>query len=265
MVALSVSNAALMVCTRDLSRALASILRALDMFLLYLVVVVAVVDPLAVAAMVVDPVAVDAPVAAVISATVLRGNDATVADDGVAYLQAVAFSSSTAAVSTVEVAESTCGLVPRRPLVRSKGCGSGGGGNRGDCSPPPPRRCCVSVSILSTLRMSWNNRRPTSDDDSSLQLHGLNGVQVSMLIDRSTLAAAASAVLLNLAAVGHPSPPSSESSNRFRLNAPRLSWPSATADTSTPESSLWSVVGVCASRLIVTVSAPHDDDDVSSA
>lgn len=262
MVALSVSNAALMVCTRDLSRALASILRALDMFLLYLVVVVAVVDPVAVAATVVDPVAVDALVAAVVSATVMQGNDTIVANDGVAYLQVVAFSSSTAAVSTVKVAESTDGFVPRWPLVRSKGCGSGGGGNRGDCS--LPRRCCVSVSILSTLRMSWNNRRPTSDDDSSLQLHGLNGVQVSMLIDRSTLAAAVSAVLLNLAAVGHPSP-SSESSNRFRLNAPRLSWPSATADTSTPESSLWSVVGVCASRLIVTVSAPHDDVDVSSA
>lgn len=117
--------------------------------------------------------------------------------------------------------------------------------------------------------MSWNSRRPTSDDDSSLQLHGLNGVQASMLIDRSTLAAiaAASAVLLDLVAVGHPSP-SSESSNRFRLNDPRPTWPSAAADTSTPESSLWSVVGVCASRLIVTVviiSAPHDDDDVSSA
>jgi len=161
------------------------------MFLLYLVVAVV----------------VDVP--AVASGTV-QGNDA--AADGVAY--SAALSALAVVVSNAEAASSAGLTIGLWPFVRSKGCGSGGGGNV-DCS---SRRCCVSVSILSTLRMSWNSRRPTSDDDSSLQLQGLNGGQASMLIDRSTLAvaAAALAVLLDLAAVGHPSP-SSESSNRFRL------------------------------------------------
>lgn len=229
MVALSVSNAALMVCTRDLSRAFASILRARDMFLLYLVVAVVVLTAQG----------NDAPAASVTA----QGNDSAL-DDGVAYSAAFPASAAVVASNATEAAASVGLTAVRWLLVRSKGCGSGGGGGGGN-GDRSLRRCCVSVRILSTLRMSWNSRRPTSDDDSSLQLHGLNGVHASMLIDRSTLAAtaAASAALLDLAAVGHPSP-SSESSNRFRLNGPRPTWPSATADTSTPESSLWSVVGV---------------------